>query len=214
MESWQRLLERAVEGLGTLAARGSPVPGWVFGGGTALMVQKGHRRSADVDIFISDPQYLTVLSPRLGGETIWRTADYAEAGHYLKLRYDEGEIDFIVSPSITSRPSGTYTFTGRPIPLDDPVEIAIKKLHHRASGLTPRDIFDIAVVAQDQEAELVANLGSVKHRRETLRRRMTEISEPYYRRMVDALDIFDRWAHLKERALSVTRDIVRRIPAA
>lgn len=55
----------------------------------------------DIDIFIDDAQYLAFLSPRLGGEVIWNAEAYAEAAHYLKLRYPEGEIDFIVSGMIT-----------------------------------------------------------------------------------------------------------------
>jgi hypothetical protein len=36
---------------------------WTFGGGTAMMLQIGHRESHDVDIFLDDAQYLNLLNP-------------------------------------------------------------------------------------------------------------------------------------------------------
>lgn len=76
----------------------------LLGGGTALMVHTGHRLSKDIDAFIDDPQYLSILSPRLGGEGIWDHQAYDEAANYLKL-YPEGEIDFIVASYITNVPT-------------------------------------------------------------------------------------------------------------
>jgi hypothetical protein len=35
------------------------------------MIHSAHRLSKDIDAFIDDPQYLTLLSPRLGDEDIW-----------------------------------------------------------------------------------------------------------------------------------------------
>lgn len=212
MESWQRLLSRAVRGLDALAAAGTAVPNWTLGGGTALMLQAAHRRSKDIDVFIPDPQYLAMLSPRLSGEGIWQTAEYAEAAHYLKLRYDEGEIDFIVSRPISALPPKQYSFAGAVVPLDDPVEIAIKKLYHRAEGLTPRDIFDIAVVAHDHEAELISNLSAVSHKRTMLQQRINDIRPDYYREIVDALDVFDSWIAVKADALAISKVIIGQIP--
>jgi hypothetical protein len=37
------------------------VDNWTLGGGTAMMLQIGHRESDDVDIFLSDPQLLGLL---------------------------------------------------------------------------------------------------------------------------------------------------------
>lgn len=212
MESWQRLLKRATGGLAALAADGYPLNNWIFGGGTALMVQTSHRRSKDIDIFVPDPQYLTILSPRLAGERIWKTPDYSEDSNFLKLRYAEGEIDFIVSGSVTDRAPETYPFEGADVPMDDPVEIAIKKMYHRAPGLTPRDIFDIAVVARDYEAGLVECLHTVSHNREALRKRMEKIDLDFYAETIDELAIFEEWMDVKATALETTRRIVREIP--
>lgn len=49
---------------------------WSFGGGTAMMIQIGHRESHDVDIFLDDAQLLGFLDPSKSGlivPTIWQT---------------------------------------------------------------------------------------------------------------------------------------------
>ena len=63
MSNWRQLLDRTLQGLAGLQQQGQPVPDWVLGGGTALMIFADHRLSRDVDAFIDDPQYLAVLSP-------------------------------------------------------------------------------------------------------------------------------------------------------
>ena len=37
---------------------------WTFGGGIAMMLQIDHRESRDVDIFLNDPQLLSLLDPQ------------------------------------------------------------------------------------------------------------------------------------------------------
>jgi hypothetical protein len=71
LSNWRLLLDRTAGGLARLKAKGQPVPPWTLGGGTALMLHTRHRLSKDIDAFIDDPQYLTILSPRLGGEGVW-----------------------------------------------------------------------------------------------------------------------------------------------
>lgn len=212
MQGWEQLLERAMGGIDALAEAGTPLPWWTFGGGTALMVQFQHRNSKDIDLFIADGQYITMLSPRLGGEEIWNCPDYDEQAHYLKLKYDEGEIDFIVSAPVTDKPMGTFNFRNWTIPIEHPVEIAIKKFFHRAEGLKPRDIFDIAVVASLHRDELIDELHTVIDKRETLLRRMATLPDAYYRQALDELDILPQWDHLKGTARECVMALVESIP--
>src|SRR5262249_13384569 len=148
---WQRLLHKTVAGLVRLEAAGQPVPEWVLGGGTALMVHANHRVSKDIDAFIDDPQFLSFLSPRLAGEDIWDCKAYEESANHLKLIYSEGEIDFIVAAKITNlasdlksidsgRVAGIASYT---VSVEHPVETAIKKLLYRGSMLKIRDMFDV-----------------------------------------------------------------------
>jgi len=90
---FERML-RIVDDAGTRYGRAFP---WSFGGGTVLALRHGHRFSKDIDIFVPDPQYLGYLSPRLSDVAASDDPDYEEGAEFLKLRYREGEIDFVVA---------------------------------------------------------------------------------------------------------------------
>ena len=141
LSQWRLLLGRTIGGLALLREKGSAVPDWILGGGTALMLHTGHRLSKDIDAFITDPQYLPILSPRLGGESVWACETYAEAANHLKLVFPDGEIDFIVATPITELASEAMTIPDEQgslsvqIEVEHPVEIALKKLVYRAGRI-------------------------------------------------------------------------------
>jgi Nucleotidyl transferase AbiEii toxin, Type IV TA system len=213
-KAWKRLLEHALHGIDALAEGGVVLRWWTFGGGTALMAQHQHRNSKDIDLFIPDPQYLNYLSPRLGGERVWYCEDYDEAAHYLKLRYKEGEIDFIVADRLSDMEVLTFEFAGWNVPMEHAVEIAVKKLFHRAAGLKPRDIFDVAVVMHRHGKDLERNLPVLSVVRDALEHRLRTMPEPYYERALDELEISPAWEHLKTAARGMVGKLVSRIPAA
>lgn len=68
MNNWHQLLDRTLQGLAELRRQGQPVPDWVLGEGTALMVFADHRLSRDIDAFIDDPQYLALRHRRTNSE--------------------------------------------------------------------------------------------------------------------------------------------------
>jgi Nucleotidyl transferase AbiEii toxin, Type IV TA system len=201
LSQWQRLLDRAADGLDRLRKADQPVPPWLLGGGTALMLHAGHRLSKDIDIFIQDPQYLPFLSPRLGGEDVWNCDTFEEAAQHLKLIFPEGEIDFIVAPPITNlsseKKSVDMSEIGRPGPLvvdvEYPVEIALKKLVYRGRMLKVRDIFDIAVVDHYFSKLLHSNLVHVKDSQAGILARLKGISETFLRLELNELDISESW---------------------
>ena len=67
---------------------------WTFGGGTAMMLQIGHRESHDVDIFLRDPQLLPFLDPeKQDFDFEIRPSDYGGDGTgFLKLAFEIGEL--------------------------------------------------------------------------------------------------------------------------
>ena len=71
---------------------------WTFGGGTVLALRHQHRFSKDIDVFVPDPQYLGYLSPRLSDTAALGDPDYEEGAEFVKLRYPEGEVDFVAAP--------------------------------------------------------------------------------------------------------------------
>ena len=64
---WPELFEQAMAIVDQANANGIAMSDWTFGGGTALMLQIGHRDSHDIDLFVSDAQYLPFLNPETQG---------------------------------------------------------------------------------------------------------------------------------------------------
>ena len=64
-----------------------------------------HRISKDVDIFVADPQWLGYLTPRLNARAESLVSNYLEQAGFLKLYFDEGEIDFVACTPLTQAPA-------------------------------------------------------------------------------------------------------------
>jgi hypothetical protein len=219
LSAWRQLLSRTLLGLAALKETGQPVPEWILGGGTALMLAAHHRMSRDIDAFIDDPQYLALLSPDV--TDIWRCRSWDKAAHYLKLRYPEGEIDFIVTTSISNLPPSEQTIDLQDTPIgkavnirvEPPTEIALKKIHYRASMLKPRDIFDIAVVHKLDHDRLIAHLADVTGRKDDLLRRLDSIRPGFLQAEIGELDIQPGWENEQSNCLSIVRSIADLIPS-
>lgn len=112
----------------------------VLGGGTRVMLALNHRISNDIDLFIRDPQWIGYLSPRLNANVEGLTSAYEESAVSLKLRFAEGEIDFIVAAPLLRLPEESSPETS--FPLESLAEVLAKKLFHRGWQLAPRDLFD------------------------------------------------------------------------
>jgi hypothetical protein len=220
LPQWQFLLDKAVQGLERLRASNRPVPNWVLGGGTALMLQAAHRISKDIDAFIDDPQYLSFLSPRLGGEGIWACSRYDESPHHLKLVFPEGEIDFIVAAAITGLPTKPRSINlntigqglSHVVEVEHPVEIALKKLRYRGGMLTVRDIFDVSVVDTLFMNSFVNNYTTSKIRKRRLLTRLGGITATFLRRELDELEIADDWRNHAGVSFERARGLVETIP--
>src|SRR3546814_7414760 len=80
----------------------------------------------------------------------------------LKLAYhDLGEIDFICCDSIIPDPTRAHDVQGHAIALETPAEIIAKKVFYRGWSFQPRDMFDLAAVAEHFGPDYV--VGAVEH---------------------------------------------------
>lgn len=111
-----------------------------LGGGTRLMLALEHRISHDIDLFIRDPQWIGYLTPRLNSRFETGLQAYDENAVSLKLKYAEGEIDFIVGMSLLDLPAENSVDSA--FALEPLAEVLAKKLFYRGWALTPRDLFD------------------------------------------------------------------------
>lgn len=116
----------------------------LLGGGTRLMLALNHRISDDIDLFVDSPGWLPYVSPRLNDLFDTELAGYNEDNAHVKLRFTEGEIDFVVAtpllpdlPGLWNPPAAETSFA-----LEPPAEVLAKKLFFRGWALTARDLFD------------------------------------------------------------------------
>lgn len=152
--AWQSLFKKAMALLSQINDSGIEVPKWSLGGGTVLMFHYEHRLSKDIDIFIPDPQFLPYINPSLSSITESFTDEYTGSHDSIKLLFPEGEIDFIATSPLTNSPFMQCNVLGHLIWLETPTEIAAKKMWHRGSIATARDLFDLATVIKYDELKL------------------------------------------------------------
>lgn len=132
---------------------------WSVGGGTAMMIQIGHRESHDIDIFIDDAQMLGFLDPaKVDLHFKEEPAEYrGDGARFQKFAFtDIGEIDFIISGHLTDAPFLIRHIEGRDVRLETIPEIIAKKVYYRGSEAKVRDVFDIAAAAQSYRSEVLA----------------------------------------------------------
>ena len=155
---WPELFDMAMAIIDQANAQGIGMNSWSFGGGTALMLQISHRESHDIDLFIEDAQYLPYLNPETQDyDLALAPSDYETDGtRALKIVFDGvGEIDFICCNPVTETPFTKAEIRGRNVRLQTPAEFLAKKVVFRGSHLQPRDMFDIAAVAQAMGTDYV-----------------------------------------------------------
>lgn len=161
-----------------------------MGGGTVLMLHYNHRVSRDIDIFFNDAQYITYLTPRINDAVAKYTEDYDEQSNFLKLKFGDGEIDYIVAPALTSSKPVILNIEGITVKTDTPEEIVIKRMFYRAETLKVRDILDIAVTARDKKQELLDNSRIFSGKLEIISERLNLISKDYHK-LVKTLEVID-----------------------
>lgn len=154
---WEALLPRALSLIDDFAKHGGiEDPFWTFGGGTVLMFRHAHRLSKDIDIFVPDPQYLGFVTPRLSDRAADLTQDYTESATFVKLQFEEGEIDFVAAPNLLPDALAwdTAEVMGRAVRVETAAEIVAKKMYHRGDRVTARDLFDLALVIEREPESL------------------------------------------------------------
>jgi predicted nucleotidyltransferase component of viral defense system len=77
------------------------------------------------------------------------------SGSFVKLQFEEGEVDFVASPNLTEAAWERWEIQGRPVPVETAAEVIAKKMYHRGDRATARDLFDLALVV-DREPQALA----------------------------------------------------------
>jgi predicted nucleotidyltransferase component of viral defense system len=177
-DSWKHILASAVAIFNDLEKKGLGSPDVVVGGGTVLMFRFEHRLSKDIDFFMHDVQWLSLLTPRLNDTTAAMTTNYLEQANGLKLVLPHGDIDFVVSGPVTdARAIDHLEFMGRTFLLEATEEILAKKLFYRAARFQPRDVFDFVVAVESDRESATRALAAAASRHDLLTRRFEQLSQ-------------------------------------
>lgn len=147
---WRELLDLALPALdhvfGAEVDEAKPAA-WTLGGGTAIALSIDHRISYDIDIFVPGVP-LKLFTPSQNPAAGRISSRFQWPGHYLKFERSEGEIDFI-SAVLQTKPGYAWRgLCGRPIAVETPEEVVVKKIRFRSARFTARDVFDLAAVAE------------------------------------------------------------------
>jgi predicted nucleotidyltransferase component of viral defense system len=211
LKIWEILFQRALDLIDSANAGGARLDDWSFGGGTVLMRRHHHRFSKDIDIFVPDPQYLGLFNPRISNKAESLTTHYLEQSGFLKLYFPEGEIDFVASGPLTKNPTITENLFGHDVQVETSTEIVAKKVWHRGVEFTARDIFDLAMVAEQEPEALAAIRPILRDRQQVVLDRIAR-HDAGLREVFDALETldyrrsFDECVALVKRALDATND--------
>jgi len=176
-DSWKQILASAVAIFDDLERKGLGSPDVVIGGGTVLMFRFEHRLSRDIDFFLHDVQWLSMLTPRLNDATAAMVTDYMEQANGIKLVLPHGDIDFVVAGAVTdAKAVEKLDFMGRTFLLEPTEEILAKKLYYRAERLQPRDVFDLVVATGRDNESATRALAAAASKKEILLRRLEQLS--------------------------------------
>jgi hypothetical protein len=195
---------------------------WTFGGGTALMLQIGHRESDDIDIFLDDYQLLPYLNPARQSFNLGTApSDYSGDGTgFQKIVFDGvGEIDFIVCPHLTEQPAQRVVLEGREIMLETVAEIITKKVFYRGSRIAPRDIFDIAAASATHRYEIVSALAEHRQRVEAALAQISRSDAQFIADVIAELHVRPAFKHMTLNSVEVATELlhealVRSTPAS
>lgn len=214
---WRRLFVIACDLIDQVHEHaGSYEFGWSFGGGTAMMIQIGHRESHDVDIFVDDAQVLGFLDPaKVDLHFKEKPADYGGDGaRFQKFAFaDIGEIDFIASGHRTEAPFIVQEIEGRSVKLETIPEIIAKKIYHRGSEAKPRDVFDIAAAARAHRADVVGALRSFPNEVAKALDRLDKLNPEFVSSTIGQLMILPEYLDMAPDSLVIAKDLLAEVLA-
>lgn len=210
---WDELLAEAFTIIDKVNQEFIILDDWSFGGGTAMMLQIEHRESHDIDLFLNDPQILRYVTSAVENLRfdIGEPTYTGDGVSHLKISFESiGEIDFIVTPSITDEPTLKKNLLSRPVKLETLMEIIAKKIRYRGSMIQPRDVFDIAAACvSGYEEEIRVTLSNIPEQKQIAFEKLNKLNEEYINGVISQLMIRDDFKDMAKDSISIVKDILR-----
>ena len=209
---WERMLAKAFIIIDEVNRAGNILDGMTLGGGTALMLQIGHRDSRDIDLFLPDPQLLGFVGAAVADMEAWMPdASYRGDGSlYLKVSFKgEGEVDFIAAPPVSDHEPLKRTIMGRELLLESVPAIIASKVHYRCTHLKMRDIFDIAAACEAGHRKAIREaLATMPEQSAVALKRVGEFPAGRLAELLPRKYIHHGFKHLLEDAPAITREVL------
>lgn len=101
---------------------------------------------------------------------------------------------------MTTNPYRNGIIRGRPVILETPAEIVVKKAFYRAATLQVRDVFDLAVVARNDLPSLMAHRHVLLPKLDLLEQRMRGLQGRYFEKAPHKIDVLPAGEVILERA--------------
>jgi hypothetical protein len=179
-----------------------------------MMLQIEHRESRDVDIFLSDPQSLSFLDPKLNDFDFEVLPDdyHGDGSGFLKIAFkDIGEIDFIVGNALTPRPTVEQIIENEAVALETVPEIIAKKIYHRGGSIMPRDIFDLAAASIQFEEPILEALRQYPEKVAATLVALNRLNPEFVYNAISELAIKDGFMSVKITALEKTKALLSKV---
>jgi hypothetical protein len=182
-----------------------------IGGGSMLLRRYRHRKSRDLDLFVADARLARWCSPRHNEAAGNLFPDYGEDATSVKLIVGLREVDIIVAaPLIDNEAVDRIEMHDRTVEIERPREILAKKVAYRGRNFQPRDVFDLACIANLEPDEVAAvlpilNLTHV----DDLEARLREIEPILARELGDKIEPFPDFAPMIGSCLDIASKVAR-----
>lgn len=181
-----------------------------IGGGSMLLRRYGHRKSMDIDLFVTDVMLVRWCSPTSNEAASDLFADYSEEANAVKLITGMQEIDIIaVAPIIVEHAVDQAILEGRDVLIERPREILAKKVVYRGRTLPVRDMFDMACVAVAEPDEIASMLPALTltHLND-LDARLRELEPIWVEEMASKVDPYPAFKPVVHRCMDIVQGIV------
>ncbi|MCT7405867.1 nucleotidyl transferase AbiEii/AbiGii toxin family protein [Aliarcobacter cryaerophilus] len=136
--------------------KGIPSSKIKFGGGTALAIYYfQHRLSFDIDLFVSDIQYLSFIRPKIwiDDSNSFQTDGYIDQQNHIGLiTKNDIKVDILIDDSSnTGKIDNSRKLVDFDLYIEDIEDIIAKKITFRKKDNKTRDIIDIAICLEDNQ---------------------------------------------------------------
>ena len=209
-DSWKSLLPSVFAVADEVTAlRRVPFPIQI-GGGSMLLRRYMHRKSRDLDLFVTDARLVHWCSPRNNEAAADLFVDYGEEATAVKLITGMQEIDIIAAaPVVLEEATEPALLHGREVLIERPREILAKKVVYRGRTFQPRDVFDLACVTVAEPEEVAAILPWLSPiHLDDLAARLDEIEPILGKQLVDKVEAYEGFTPLVGSCLEIARGVV------